>query len=258
MPKLRVRNTMYITRSMVHVSLQCSHVSLSWSHDCLCATWKLYTNRRRQLSTFPLDDWYLRLSGRDCQLSEEPYQLFLTQEVGIELDQSSWWRTELDGWSGGESESAQTVDATVRRSYQEGFFPVVYTPPDGPVSSKDLERLDTMPRNACGLLRLVSWGDYYTLRDIPLSSPVALLLTFPLTIYHAIVKFGEVPLTVSKMLKRPLRIHVVGVEKEMNFLDIFREVGYLLPGDVSVSRVRTRSTKCHESVLINFFSSHSM
>jgi hypothetical protein len=39
------------------------------------------------------------------------------------------------------------------------------------------------------------------------------------------------------MLKRPLRLHVVGIEKEMNFLDLFREVGYLLPSDLSVELV---------------------
>jgi len=175
---------------------------------------------------------------RDCQVSEEPYQCFLTQKLGIALDQSSWWRTELNGWSGGDSTSAQTVDATVRRSYKEGFAPVKLIPPDQRVTDDDLTRLDGVSRNAYGLIQLNSWNEYYKLRSIPLSSPVALLLTFPLTIYYAIVEFGEVPVTVAKMLNRPLRIHVVGVEKEMNFLDIFREVGYLLPSDLSVSWCR--------------------
>jgi hypothetical protein len=39
------------------------------------------------------------------------------------------------------------------------------------------------------------------------------------------------------MLNRSLRIHVVGVEKEMNFLDLFQEVGYLLPEDFMVELV---------------------
>uniref|UniRef100_A0A7S1URY6 Mitochondrial splicing suppressor 51-like C-terminal domain-containing protein n=1 Tax=Grammatophora oceanica TaxID=210454 RepID=A0A7S1URY6_9STRA len=39
------------------------------------------------------------------------------------------------------------------------------------------------------------------------------------------------------MLERSLRIHVVGVEKELGFLDIFKEVGYLFPADVSVELV---------------------
>jgi hypothetical protein len=55
-----------------------------------------------------------------------------------------------------------------------------------------------------------------------------------MTIYHAIVEYGEVPVTVAQMLKRPLRIHVVGAEKEINFLDLFSEVGYLLPEHLKV------------------------
>jgi hypothetical protein len=97
--------------------------------------------------------------------------------------------------------------------------------------------MDNVSMNACGLTALTTWEDYYKLRSISLSSPVALLLTFPLTIYFAIEKFGEVPLTVARILKRPLRLHVVGIEKEMNFLDIFREIGYLLPEDLLVRRM---------------------
>ena len=63
---------------------------------------------------------------------------------------------------------------------------------------------------------------------------MCLLLTFPLTIYHAIEKYGEVPVTVAKMLDRPLRIHVVGAEKEINFLDMFKEIIFLLPEDIQV------------------------
>lgn len=216
--------------------LKLTHSRYSWSHDCLCATWKRYTDRRKDLSTFPLDDWYLQLMGRGCQLSEEPYQQFLSETLGIAMDESlSWWRTELGGWSGGEGDSAKTVDATARFTYQQGFAPVTDIPPERRVSMSDIERLDSVSRNECGLLHLSSWRDYYTLRNISLSSPVALLLTFPLTIYYAIEQFGQVPVTVARMLNRSLRIHVVGIEKEMNFLDMFKEIGYLLPEDVSVS-----------------------
>lgn len=215
----------------------CSCAPFSWSHECLCKTWKLYTDRRAELSVFPFDNWHFQLTGRDCQISEEPYQRFLTQELNIELNESSWWRTELHGWSGGDSQSAQTVDPKKRRAYKEGFAPVTLIPLDERVSNDDNTRLDLVPRNACGLLYFNSWNEYYRYRSIPLSSPVALLLTFPLSIYYAIVKFGEVPVTVARMLRRPLRIHVVGVEKEMNFIDLFREVGYLLPDDYSAELV---------------------
>ena len=43
-----------------------------------------------------------------------------------------------------------------------------------------------------------------------------------------IVGFGEVPLTAAaEILKRSLRIHVVGAEKAINFLDFFREVDFI-------------------------------
>jgi hypothetical protein len=205
-----------------------------WSHECLCSTWKLYTERRTELSMFPFDKWHSQLLGRDCRISEEPYQQFLTECLGLSLDHPSWWRTEIDGWSGGDSRSAQHVDASVRRSFAEGFAPVRPIPSDRRVSPDDLARMDNLSMNACGFVQITTWEDYYKLRDIPLSSPVALLLTFPLTIYFAIEKFGQVPVTVARMLNRPLRVHVVGVEKEMNFLDIFREIGHLLPEDFLV------------------------
>lgn len=203
------------------------------SHECWCATWKLYTEQRAELSTFPLGEWYLKLVGRDCQVSDEPYRQFLTVILGVDLDQPSWWRTEMDGWAGGDSQSAHTVDATKRQSYTEGFAPVRELPPDCRVSSREIDRTG-LTRNALDLVELSSWKDYYDLRSIPLSSPVALLLTFPLTVYYAIERFGQVPVTVANMMRRPLRVHVVGIEKEMNFLDLFREVGYLLPEGISV------------------------
>lgn len=171
--------------------------------------------------------------GRDCQLSEEPYRQLLTVTFGVELDQPSWWRTEVDGWAGGESQSAQTVDATIRQSYAKGFAPVQELPPGCRVSSHEIDQTG-LTRNALGLVKLSSWKEYYDLRSIPLSSPVALLMTFPLTVYYAIERFGQVPVTVANMMRRPLRVHVVGIEKEMNFLDLFCEVGYLLPEGISV------------------------
>lgn len=141
----------------------------------------------------------------------------------------------MGGWSGGSSDSAQTVDATMRKSYAEGFHPVILgIPKEEPLSWASVESKN---KNEIGLLRLHSWKDYYRLRGIPDSSIVALLLTFPLTLYYSIVEYGQVPCTVARMLERPLRIHIVGAEKELNFLDIFREVIFLLPPDLSLQLV---------------------
>lgn len=235
-------------------------ISAGWSHSCQCRTWKSYVSRRDKLSTFDYLDpeWQAPLVGREFQLSEEPYKRFLESRLMIQNPEesknessdgmenfndasapsfSSWWRTETDGWAGGESASAKQVDISIRRSYHEGFAPIPshQLPPQRRVCDSDFERAGISSKNSVGLWQLSSWEDYYKLRNIPPESPVALLCTFPLTLYRAIVEYGEVPVTVARMLNRPLRIHVVGTEKELNFLDLFQELGYLLPEDLQVS-----------------------
>ena len=245
---------------------------LGWSHLCQCSTWKLYVARRTVLSSFQYLDanWQNQLVQRECQVSEKVYKKFLSSELSIIRNNnkdninnnkptcsknnnnfSSWWRTETDGWMGGESDSAQQIDITIRRSYQEGFdpVPVDQLPPMQRVEDTDYERIlgpsdrfkdedmeknKTTKKNAVGLWKVSSWEEYYRLRSLPSTSPVALLCTFPLTIYHAIVEYGTVPVTVARMLHRPLRIHVVGTEKELHFLDLFQELGYLLPEALKV------------------------
>jgi hypothetical protein len=202
-----------------------------WSHDCVCATWKVYTGRKSTLNQFPFDEWHLQLLTHESECSEEPYRVFLEQHLGRSQNESSWWRTETDGWAGGQSASARLVDPSIRRSYEDGFAPVVQIPPQERPSGYDTAGLAL---TEIGFLKISTWKEYYQLRQIPLSSPVALLLTFPLTLYHAVATFGHVPVTVARMLKRPLRLHLVGVEKELNFLDLFREFGYLLPLDLEV------------------------
>jgi len=221
-----------------------------WSHRSICKTWSLYTQRRTPLSEFPFHQWHLPLLERQCQLSDEPYRTYLQKILHVLPDQKSpathtdlrlstaagsWWDTEVDGWEGGNSVSAAFVDPSLRRTYEEGFRMDRDAIPDER-SVLDVDVVScAIARDECGLLRLKSWEEYYRLRRIPLTSPVALLCTFPLTVYYAIQRFGAVPITVSKMLKRPMRLHMIGVEKEMNFVDLFKEVGFLLPNDVMVS-----------------------
>jgi len=215
-----------------------------WSHDCLCLTWSIYTRlHRHQLSTFTnntFGNWQTMLTSRSFQLSDKPYETFIHSLLLGNEDEdsaqllsslSSWWCTEMGGWLGGQSTSASHVDFTTRMSYKQGFAPIVDIPEECRIVD---DHSLSIRKNGVGLLTLSSWQDYYTLRNIPPSSPVCLLLTFPLTIYHAIEKYGEVPVTVARMLNRPLRIHVVGAEKEINFLDMFKEVMFLLPEDIKV------------------------
>jgi len=203
-----------------------------WSHQCLCRTWKQYALRRDSLSSFSFEGWHQNLVTRPFQKSEKPYAEFL-RNIGVY--RKGWWSTETKGWAGGLGGSARSVDISLRRSYKVGFvLDESLCPKPDHVEEEKSDSSFSVDRDDRGLIQLNSWEDYYRLRSIPLTSPVALLLTFPLTIYYSIQRFGEVPLTVAKILNRKLRIHVVGIEKELNFLDLFAEIGYLLPRHLPV------------------------
>jgi hypothetical protein len=205
-----------------------------WSHQCLCKTWKLYVDHRDELSSFPyFSGWQTPLLQKDCFTSENTYESFLI-ELGVIASQDvapkqTWWTTELYGWAGGASISAKDVDVFHRVSFEDGFAleNKEWIPQESHVTTDDAD----VKFDEHGLPILNSWQDWYRLRKISSSSPVALLATFPLTLYYAIQHYGCVPLTVATMLERPMRVHVVGIEKELNFVDLFREVGYLLPKD---------------------------
>ncbi|RDX90671.1 Zinc finger MYND domain-containing protein 15, partial [Mucuna pruriens] len=85
----------------------------------------------------------------------------------------------------------------------------------------------------CGPNTLVSeqlhgWKDYYQWRCIPLDSPVALLLQWPLTIYHAARLVGITAL--NPEISDKLYIHYLGPEKELLQLAVFGELMALFPG----------------------------
>ncbi|KAK6160119.1 hypothetical protein DH2020_003500 [Rehmannia glutinosa] len=76
--------------------------------------------------------------------------------------------------------------------------------------------------------RLTTWKDYYEWRCIPLYSPAALLLHWPLTIYWAIqLATGE---SLLPEISNELRIHYLGPEKELLQLAVFGELQAIFPG----------------------------
>ncbi|KAM7261242.1 hypothetical protein ACFE04_026717 [Oxalis oulophora] len=75
---------------------------------------------------------------------------------------------------------------------------------------------------------LNTWEDYYEWRGIPLHSPVAILLQWPLTIYHA-TQFAGLRSLDSEICDE-LYIHYLGPEKELSQLDVFGELIALFPG----------------------------
>ncbi|XP_010552626.1 PREDICTED: zinc finger MYND domain-containing protein 15 [Tarenaya hassleriana] len=76
--------------------------------------------------------------------------------------------------------------------------------------------------------QLCNWKEYYDWRRIPLDSPVALLLHWPLTVYHAMQAVGLRNLTSQN--SNEVCIHYLGPQKELGQLGVFAELQALFPG----------------------------
>lgn len=75
--------------------------------------------------------------------------------------------------------------------------------------------------------RLSSWKEYYKWRDIPVNSPVALLLHWPLMIYQSAQLTAMRSLT--PLISNELCIHYLGPDKEIHQLAVFHELHALFP-----------------------------
>ncbi|GAB2280372.1 hypothetical protein Dimus_015007 [Dionaea muscipula] len=75
--------------------------------------------------------------------------------------------------------------------------------------------------------QLSSWKEYYEWRGLPLESPIAILLHWPLTLYHAIQLVSWRRMSAGS--SHHIIIHYLGPEKELFQLAVFAELHVLLP-----------------------------
>ena len=83
---------------------------------------------------------------------------------------------------------------------------------------------------------LASWEEYYEFRGIKPVSPISLILSFPMTVYHALVLSGLLPASTPastapfKPDASPLVVHYIGAAtREAALLVTFAEITALLP-----------------------------
>jgi len=76
-------------------------------------------------------------------------------------------------------------------------------------------------------VELASWSDYYEHRKplLPPDSPLAVLLTWPLTVYFALSRLG----LTRHGVEREVVVHYLGPEKEVMMLPLFSELAVLCP-----------------------------
>ncbi|TFJ98465.1 galactose-3-O-sulfotransferase 4 [Platysternon megacephalum] len=75
-----------------------------------------------------------------------------------------------------------------------------------------------------------SWREYYAWRGLPLGSPLAALLSYPLSIYYIVTQLVPRHFPELNILnKQSLRIHIVETGKESDMAPLFWELSVLLP-----------------------------
>lgn len=76
---------------------------------------------------------------------------------------------------------------------------------------------------------LSGWSEYYTLRSLPLSSPVADILSHPFTVYHILTALS---ISSKNLLLRGKEVvlHYLGPEGELDWMPAFAEISHLLNG----------------------------
>ncbi|XP_058080162.1 uncharacterized protein LOC131228497 isoform X2 [Magnolia sinica] len=131
------------------------------------------------------------------------------------------------------------------------------------VSSSDCLRINddwNLPSDLCPCtepinsvsMRLSSWKDYYQWRCLPLNSPVALLLHWPLTIYQGVQLASSIR-PISE-IRSKLHIHYLGPVKELLQLAVFGELHALFPGlQVHIELVGPEVPQIRDGERINLY-----
>lgn len=76
--------------------------------------------------------------------------------------------------------------------------------------------------------RMETWSEYYLWRGLPLDSPVAILLHFPLTLYYSLHLVAAKTFRTDIMTRRMLRVHYLGPKRELDQPEIFAELTAIL------------------------------
>lgn len=80
---------------------------------------------------------------------------------------------------------------------------------------------------SASMVLLSGWTEYYNLRDLSMSSPVAALLSFPLSLYHIVTALNVATKT-SLVKGKEVVVHYLGPEGELDWIPAFSELAYLL------------------------------
>ena len=161
------------------------------------------------------------------------FKRYMSRDVRVSLPQPepAWLRTAMDH-RGDESYSDVLEKMGV---HGESAFRLLSGDQGAPSPHRHLiEPIEGGRHVAAGSAPATSWAKYYEARDLVPDTPVAVLLSFPLTLYHIITLHQQQPPAAAADAAdasppTPIRVHYLGPEKEAFLLPLFRELSALLP-----------------------------
>ncbi|XP_041372372.1 zinc finger MYND domain-containing protein 15-like [Gigantopelta aegis] len=180
------------------------------SHKRWCARMKQYMTRTTELADFPFS-YVQETTSLDFHVLA--YRKFLKKHG---VYNKGMWRRECLLW-------AQQGNDIPFGDLTDDDNPFVL-PTEGAVLST---KPDSVPPDMSK--PFTDWTQYYTFRGFSLDSPIAALLSFPLTLYYLVTSCFKTDYPDRLKTGDTFVIHLVGAEKEVEMLAAFQEFARLLP-----------------------------
>ncbi|XP_069468329.1 zinc finger MYND domain-containing protein 15 [Ambystoma mexicanum] len=180
------------------------------SHQYWCEKMRGYMSRTQELADFPFK------YASEVTSDTFDKEMFLANR---ELNCGYWAKESMN-------------EAGVRQAQEtRSWFPQERTDPYHPLKKEGDILLRSFPMDsASAKVPHVTWKEYYQWRELDLDSPVAALLTYPLTIYHIITHLAPQHFPELNILnKQSLKIHIIEAHKELDLIMVFWELSILLP-----------------------------
>ncbi|KAK1368367.1 Zinc finger MYND domain-containing protein 15 [Heracleum sosnowskyi] len=190
-------------RAVVYCGTPCLELHWEETHRNMCGLYKAVMEREEELE--------MKIFVFPCSVEQPCKWLEL---LGIHL--KGMWRRKCNCYS---HCSYGLLPADDGISYSWGGLNEDEYPHDSPFESRS--------RDGMSSPILYRWSDYYSLRSLPLSSPVADILSHPFTVYHILTAVD----TNSKNLLlhgKEVTVHYVGPEAELDWIPAFTEISHVL------------------------------
>ncbi|KAJ4981100.1 hypothetical protein NE237_031937 [Protea cynaroides] len=184
-------------RAIVYCDPVCQKQHWKETHKGLCGLYKAMMERKEELA--------MKIFMFPCSAKEHPCKWL--EFLG--LHQKGMWRRKCNCYSHCPFDSWSNLD-------DEEY------PRDSPFPNHLRDGISSP-------ILLSGWSEYYNLRSLPFSSPVAVILSHPLTVYYILTTLSKS--SKNLLLKgKEVVLHYLGPEGELDWMAAFAEIGHLLNG----------------------------